>query len=507
MDTLTELINALSQHYPDNIRVVVKVQQPTTKITQFYEGIRSGELTSDKDAIDKLFNDPDANQMYRNLKSELHNRIYNTLFFINPKEFKVNHESNKFIIQCYKKWVAAKIANSTGAKKASVKLNRQVLKDAQKAEITPLITEITMFLRHYYGAILGDRKQCEYYNKLYHQHSEVMLWENKAQEYYTMLSLFYSEGKAELNTIYKDATLYYQEIEDALYKYKTYRLIFFGGFIKLVMYMSKSDYRNSIDVCNEVLSLLNVNPLFPTLAKTTFYMEQMICCIQLKLFEEGEQLAKAAMKFLKPGFFNWFKYQELFFLLSMHTQKYQRAYEVVQETKNTKGFNSLDKKSKEIWTIYEMYTNYLIMQDRITAEKGRSIKIRLGKFLNEVPAYSKEKRRHNIPILIIQILFYAQQKNYNLAINRVGALEKYCSRHLRKKNDFRSNCFIKMLMELSKSGFHPIAATRKADKFFQKLKAHPLEVSNQSYSIEIVPYERLWEIVIGSLDGKGMAGR
>ncbi len=167
----------------------------------------------------------------------------------------------------------------------------------------------------------------------------------------------------------------------------------------------------------------------------------------------------------------------------------------------------LYKKPKEIWIIYEMFTNYLITQNKITAENNRSVKIRLGKFLNEVPAYSKEKRGLNIPILIIQVLIYIQQKQYGKAIDRIDALEKYCSRHLKKENDFRSNCFIKMILELSKSGFHPVATTRKAEKLFQKLKAHPLDVPNQSHSIEIIPYETLWEIAIGSLDKKGMKYR
>ena len=507
MDSLKEIINALGQFSPENIRLIVKIRQPPTQTTQLYEGIKKGEFDSDEAAAKAILNCSAKHQSYKNLKTKFRSRLINTIFFINPKEFQINSEQNKISFGAYKQWTAAKILNNLGAKEAAVKLGKQVLKKAKKAGISHLVAEIAMFLRFYYGSIIGDRKQFEHYNELHHKHSEIMLWENKTQEYYTMLTLFYSEGKADPSIIYKDASSYYLEIKDALYQHKTYKLIFFGGFIKLVMYMNKGDYMGAINVCNEVLSLLDTNPLFPTLAKATFYTEQMVCCIQLRHFDKGEQLAKEAVKFLKPGLFNWFKYQELFFLLSMHTQKYQRAFEIVKETKGTKGFNTLDRKSKEIWTIYEMYTNYLILQNKIVAEKGRGIKVRLGKFLNEVPAYSQEKRGLNIPILIIQVLVYIQKKQYDKAIDRIGALEKYCSRHLRKENDFRSNCFIKMILELSKSGFHPVAATRKADRLFQKLKVHPVDIPNQSHSIEIIPYEVLWEVAIGSLDGKGVRYR
>ncbi len=69
-----------------------------------------------------------------------------------------------------------------------------------------------MFLRSYY-ATLGDRKEFTHSDKLHRKHSEIMLLENKAQGSYTMLSLLYSEGKTDLNIIYKDAASYYLVVQ------------------------------------------------------------------------------------------------------------------------------------------------------------------------------------------------------------------------------------------------------------------------------------------------------
>ena len=500
MDTLVEMIKALSQYRMDNIRVLAGIKQPTSQITEFYEGIKKGELTSDTIAADVLLHCSPSSQSYKNLKVKLRNRIINTVFFINPQKLKINRMHNQMATQCYKKWMAAKLLNSIGAKGASIELSKQVLKEARKAEITHLIAEIAMYLRFHYGSLIGDAEKFEFYNKLFHRYNDIRNLEAKAQEHYIQLALYYAKSKADKSAIHEKAQLLYEELEASIYQYKTYKLIFFGGLIKLIVYMSKNDYKKSTDVCKETLELLDTNPLFPSLGKATFYHQQLICCIQLKQFNKGEELVKEALNFLKPGFYNWFRHQELFFLLSTHTRNYQRAYEVVLQTKSTKGFNGLDEKSKEIWKIYEMYTNYLILQGKVAGEKSRSIKIRLGKFLNEVPSYSQDKRGMNIAILIIQILLSIEFRQYDQAIDRFEAIEKYCSRYLKKDNNYRSNCFIKMLLQIPIARFHPTQAMRKANKFYDKLKACSIDIANQAHSIEIVPYEDLWEIVIESLE-------
>ena len=94
------------------------------------------------------------------------------------------------------------------------------------------------------------------------------------------------------------------------------------------------------------------------------------------------------------------------------------------------------------------------------------------------------------------------QKKYNRAIDRIEAIEKYTSRYLKKDTNFRSNCFIKMLLEIPKEGFHRVAVERKASKYRERLSEMPLEVANQSHSIEIIPYEDLWEMVLNVLGTK-----
>ena len=504
MKNIIEIVKTLDQYkHPYYLQIIGKADQPPTLVRKFYEGVKSGKFNTEISASETLLGCSPSDQPYQDLKVKLRNRLLNTVFFINTKKIKSDNKYDKIAIRCHKKWTAAKILYSLGAKDTAADIARQILPQARKAEISHMIVDLVSYLRFYYGAVQGNQKKFDHYNTLFHQYDQIVRWENKAQEYYAQLALYFTNSREEKSAIYEKAKSYYEELEAAIYEYKTHRLIFYGGLIKLITHMSINDYETSIEICKEMQNLLDTNPLYPSTGKATFMHQQLICCIQLKLFKEGEELATKALSFLKPGFYNWFKHQELFFLLSTHTKNYQRAYEVLQETKKTKGFNKLDKNSKEIWIIYDMYAKYLVSQDKIELPEGQSRKVRLAKFLNEVPTYSQDKRGMNIAILVIQILFYIQRKDYDAAIDRIEAIEKYCSRYLKRDNDYRSNCFIRMILQLPAARFHPIASLRKAKKYHDALMSQPIEVAKQAHSIEIVPYEDLWEIALGSLDRKG----
>ena len=157
---------------------------------------------------------------------------------------------------------------------------------------------------------------------------------------------------------------------------------------------------------------------------------------------------------------------------------------------------------REMWSIFEAYLHYLVDQGLVRPEEEdtRFNKFRLGKFLNNTPIFSRDKRGMNIPILIIQILFMINQQKYHSAIDKIDAIEKYCSRYLTKNDTFRSNCLIKMLLQIPICSFHRVAVERKTEKYLHKLKRVPLEVAKQTYEIEIIPYENLWKMAVGSLD-------
>lgn len=167
-------------------------------------------------------------------------------------------------------------------------------------------------------------------------------------------------------------------------------------------------------------------------------------------------------------------------------------------------FDSQPAQIREMWKIYGAFVHFLRQSRRVTAaaDSAEVGKFRMAKFLNEIPTYSQDKRGMNIPILIIQILFLTFERDYAQAIDRIEAIEKYCSRYLKQNDTFRSNCFIKMLLQMPAASFHQEAVLRKAQKYHEQLLSVPLEIANQTHEIEIIPYEDLWEMAVESLQNQ-----
>src|SRR5690606_18111165 len=193
--------------------------------------------------------------------------------------------------------------------------------------------------------------------------------------------------------------------------------------------------------------------------------KMLACYIQLKEFEQGEKVANRCLGLLREGEANWFNTLEQYLLLSFHTDNLHRAFNIYCKAKAHTGFKNLYESATENWRVFEAYIQYFILIGAIRlspSEEQMMKKFGLKKFLNDVPVHSKDKKRRNIPILIIHVLFLLQNKSYDLVMSRLESLNLYSHRYLLKDDTFRSNCFIKMLMQLPKANFNRIALKRKA---------------------------------------------
>jgi len=120
--------------------------------------------------------------------------------------------------------------------------------------------------------------------------------------------------------------------------------------------------------------------------------------------------------------------------------------------------------------------------------------------LNQVPDYSRDKQGTNIPIILVQILFFLADKKYNKIIDRIESLNLYSYRHLKKDENFRSQCFIRMISEMVRADFRKTGTIFRTEKLFNKLQAVPIETYPNSAETEIIPYEDLWAMIVERLD-------
>ncbi len=506
MEILREMVQVLTKYKTKNIEVLGNPTDTPSQVYEFYSGIADGTFTSDEDAAAHFFDGNVRNQSYKNLKTRLKNRLINTVFFVEANDSMFN-EYEKAYLNCYKDWAAAKILAGKSAKKSALNLCIKVLKQAQKADFLDIVIEVCRFLRTQYGAIRYDRKKYKYYNELLKDSLKIREKELQFQEYYLELVPYFIESKPSDEGLIKESNEYVDLIKEDIINYSTLNILFFGGMIQIINLMSVNNYKKTSEVCDSIIQRFESKPLIWKGGISSFVSQKLVCHTQLKEFEQGKRTLEILNKYISHGSFNWFKGQETFMYLLFHTKQYEEAHAVYIKIVDNKRFDLLPSNTKEIWNIFKAYIHFLIEAKEFNIERGDKtfVKFRLGKFLNEVPTFSQDKRGRNISILVIQIIFTIVQKKYNRAIDRIEAIEKYTSRYLKKDTNFRSNCFIKMLLEIPKEGFHRIAVERKASKYRTRLSEMPLEVANQSHSIEIIPYEDLWEMVLNVLGTKRVA--
>ena len=474
-----------------------------SKIQLFYEGLLNDEFEDDETAAQILFKAPAKDSRYKKLKNKVKNRLIDSLFLMDLNQPSYTDYERAYYV-CCKNWAAAKILFRKEAREAGIYICHQVHRIALKYEFTELVIDTARILRLHYGARGGDPKNFEKYNKLFKEYEQIWQMENLAEEHYTSLIIYYVNSKSFKQDIHEQASKLFAEIECALKSFNTAKLHMLGNLIKVIDCMSINDYRTTIDVCRKAIQFFEAKPFTYKTALNVFLYQKLVCLTQLREYDEGKKIAEKSLNLLDAGSFNWFKCQELYFTLSLHTGQYEQALQIYHQVQRNKRFSFLPHNIQEIWKIYEAYLHYLVEVGYIDLDKinFKLKKFRVAKFVNEVPIFSKDKRGLNIPILVIQILFLISRKKYDDAIDRIEAIEKYCSRYLRKNETFRSNCFIKMLLQIPISSFHKAGVERRAQKFYDKLIEAPLEIAQQIHEIEIIPYEDLWQIALKSLDLK-----
>lgn len=234
----------------------------------------------------------------------------------------------------------------------------------------------------------------------------------------------------------------------------------------------------------------------------TFSFKMVAAFICLGNHKKALIAIKKCNENIPPGVANWYIAQHYQLIILYHTGSFEEAHKVFYEGFFNHPFEKQYPNTLELWRLHEAFINFLMVIGKIKHKENSTARFRLHKFLNDVPLYSKDKRGSNITILILHILFLLQQEKYSAIIDRVESLKTYTHRYLRRDDTFRSNCFIKMLIQLPAANFHREAVVRKAQPYWKKLLSVPLHKANQAAELEIIPYETLWEFVLDSLDNK-----
>ena len=493
---LLELVTFLDKNKTNNLKIIGQENASPSMVQEFYIKLCEKAFQTEDEAAQYFFQSDANNRNYKELKRRLKNRLLDTVLFID-----VNQEGftsyQKAYYSSQKELSAASILYYRGMYKAAVPILLKLEKRAVRNCFMDILVQTAATLMGYYGVVLQDLKKVDHYSQLLAKANKGLFLEHKALEYNTKLQIFHTHQKPNLNVVNERAKVFFAELKREKTDFVSHRFLIYYWNIEHIIYSTGWELGKWLDSSNQIIAFLKQEIPSFTVAIQHFLKRKIDCCLFLEKYQEGfeavEELSATQGKTVMSTI-NTSRYQVQLLLC---TRSYQEAYDIFLANSKKRIFKSLPVHYLELWKIIEAFLNYFILIKKIDSKEKKRFSI--GKFLNEVPKYSKEKTAGNIPILIIQILFFIHRQQYGLTVRRLETLNKYRVRYLEEGTNIRSKIFIKMLLQIPKANFKGDRVKMKTKALLQELNETSKVSSRQEVYTELVPYEHLWNLLLQTL--------
>lgn len=496
MDDLKSLVNLVSKQKIKNLDQVIWTNQ-NTKFTELYNIVAQEQVNSDEEASILLYGSK-SNQAYVKLRKRMFDRLLNTVFFIDAKGLKLTSDQVNSI-KVFKNYSLIRILNNRNAKDAAVSLAVKTLKISISLELTEISFLVCKYLRRHFAYISLDNKKFKHYRDLAEKLESEFFSLNRIEKYYDEIS---NVAISKQNMANRDFPKRLETIVSDVYhiqeKYHSKKIQSAGFQIISFSYLVNKEFEKCISVCNQAKSYFKRKNIRVNFYSYVFNNDKFEALISLGRLAEARQVLEENLELVASNAFNWFKIKRMALSLALFEKDYDEAYIICKEVvlnENFKKFNTIN----EQWKIRITYIQILVQAGYIDPElvaNNPLPKINRNDTLKTMPLYSKDKRGLNITIIVAQLIFLIINKKSIDILDRIDALNRYCSRYLKNNEDLRSNCFLKMISKLPEADFHPIRVERYVEKYKKRLLGTERILSQEISSTEIIAYEVLWDIIL-----------
>jgi len=501
MKSLLELVKVVSDYRLDNVAIfnIHNRKDKDSKYNQFLDGVLNDEFKDDDDAAKALYNSDTDNVTYRVLKNRIKERIYNNILFINTGKRSSNSYADVYL-KLNRHLIVSKFLVGLNAKTAGYELMNKVLNKAIKYQMHDIIQQCSLHFRRQ-SMLEGSSGRFDYYNNLFHDANDSLMAEVRAEELYYNVAISLNKSVSHSPELIEKARECSKSISELQEKFHTYFVNYYDHSVKSIYFQLVSDYSSAIASCDRFDAYLKEFPIFYSDARhANNLVVKASCYLHLGNYKRGIECIAEATPLYAEGSENWFTMQEIHFLLLFNSNDLYGATEIYCNMITHPRFNYMRDQQQEIWKIFGGYLwfiiNYYNNEKCLKLLSDQKQTFRFSKFLNEIPLFSRDKKGMNVAVLILQILLLLEKKEYVKIISRMEALKSYTYRNLGKDDAYRSHYFIKMLLSMEKMQFDAGKTQQKTAVLLDKLRRGDLNYTSTQTRMEIISYERLWNIAL-----------
>lgn len=198
------------------------------------------------------------------------------------------------------------------------------------------------------------------------------------------------------------------------------------------------------------------------------------------------------MNFFDESSSEWFKYYETYFLLSICQKGYNGSRDIVDRVFSNKYFDKLSFEDGEKWKLFNAYLR-LVYLGNFDSKKFDKLNV-----LEAVPKYDRDKEGFNAALIILQFLYFIEQRQLTELVKRRDELKGYMANHFKENFSYRSRTMYKLLNIVVENNFDLKKIQIKSRYLVRKLNENHV-VGNAYTELEVVPYEQLWDLVLNML--------
>lgn len=402
----------------------------------------------------------------------------------------------------YRQLYTVQILAINQAYNAAREIARHTFSRVRHYEIIPLNHALANQLAYMYLGVGYNEQLVEKYSEINRYYSEAAYVLSKLDDRYRIVrDMTYAHRKT-FPEIGKIALGFAEEFRESRETYSHVSRIqgmIFNIEITGLMYSGR--YQEALEASKRGESVLRKCKGVSSSVMNFLLLTRLECILKSEDFESGKAEIASAAASLPANTINGIKVVEYAIRFGLQMQEYDYAYLALANLNRRLINRLLSTRHQEYWMIWEAYVNFLVVAGKITPDENwpRLPRFKFAKFFNNVPTYSRNKTGMNIPILILQALYFIVEGKYDKVRDRTEALERYCSRYLKNDENLRNNCFFKLLLMTEQANFHKGATERKAASIYKRMISQPAKSKEEANDMEIVPYEALWEIVLENL--------
>jgi hypothetical protein len=476
---------------------------PPSRFQVMYKALVNGEVQTDEQAADLLGLDS-QDRAFRRFKLDFRRRLYTTLLFLDTDNTEVFNATQKASFYCWRRTALMETLWQRRCYENARVVAEEMIEVALKYDQVTVVMEISKVLKRYYSQYNPNRERYKFYLELNKKYTTFWLAENKARMCYEQMVMPFVKSKSSQLNVADLGEAYLKELRPLASFCDTQIFLVAYYSSEVMVHMIRYNWTAALEMCEESEKKLKEKEDVSNRLMNVIWGNKAVCLLMLLRYDEAILLTQRKLSTVAHGSGPWFKSQELITIISIKAGKYELAWKAVNEFTSVPQFDASPMKTKEIWQILFASVVLIVQKGELKisdADQKLLKSFRLSKFLNEVPQRSKDKKGLNVTILILQIFFLLVQGDFDKIEERAESIRKYQSRYLSNEAGYyRTNIFLKIISNLIPSKFRKEQFVKKTSTLLRYLRETPPSFSQERHEIEIIPYEKLYQWILDTLD-------